>query len=65
MDLPTPRALTETLFSALRSGDDSSRCDRPARTTAEDAALALWELYQLHYRDFNGVPEESSGTPSC
>ena len=65
MDLPTPRGtLTETLFSALRSGDDffAVLTARPD-ATPDDAALALWVLHQLHYRDLTGVPDDLEWDP--
>jgi hypothetical protein len=60
MDLPTPRGpLTETLFSALRSGDDFfAVLTAVPDADAGDAALALWVLHQLHYRDLTGVPDD-------
>jgi hypothetical protein len=65
MDLPTPRGpLTETLFSGLRTGEDFF----PVLTTLvdaqpDDAALALWTLHQLHYRDLAGVPDDLEWDP--
>ncbi|WP_028644749.1 iron-containing redox enzyme family protein [Nocardioides sp. URHA0020] len=65
MDLPTPRgALTETLFGALRSGDDFfAVLSSLPEATPDDAALALWTLHQLHYRDLTGVPEDLEWDP--
>ena len=65
MDLPTPRGpLTETLFGALRSGDDffAVLTALPA-AGRDDAALALWVLYQQHYRDLTGVPDDLEWDP--
>ncbi len=65
MDLPTPRGpLTETLFSALRSGDDffAVLTALPGADPG-DAALALWVLHQLHYRDLTGVPDDLEWDP--
>lgn len=65
MDLPTPRGtLTETLFSALRSGDDffAVLTAQPG-ATPDDAALALWVLHQLHYRDLTDVPDDLEWDP--
>jgi hypothetical protein len=59
MDLPTPRGpLTESLVASLRS-DRELLSVLPLATgaDAEDGALALWLLHQLHYRDLDGVPE--------
>ena len=65
MDLPTPRGpLTETLFSALRSGDDFfAVLTVLPDADADDAALALWVLHQLHYRDLTGVPDDLEWDP--
>ena len=65
MDLPTPRGpLTETLFRALRSGDDFfSVLTTLSDARADDAALALWTLHQLHYRDFTAVPDDLEWDP--
>lgn len=65
MDLPTPRGpLTETLFAALRSGEDFfAVLTALPRATSEDTALALWALHQLHYRDFTGVPDDLEWDP--
>jgi hypothetical protein len=65
MDLPTPRGpLTETLFSALRSGDDFfAVLTALPGAPADDSALALWVLQQLHYRDFTGVPDDLEWDP--
>ena len=65
MLIPLARGpLTETLFGALRSGSDAFYpvlAVRPADD--EDAALALWVLYELHYRGFDGVPDELEWDP--
>ncbi len=65
MDLPTPRgSLTETLFSALRSGDDFfAVLTALPRAESDDAALALWTLHQLHYRDLSGVSDDLEWDP--
>jgi hypothetical protein len=65
MDLPTPRGpLTETLFGALRSGDDFfAVLTTLPEAHPDDAALALWVLHQLHYRDFTGVPDDLEWDP--
>jgi hypothetical protein len=60
MHVPQPRGpLTEVLFGALRSGSDDFYAVLSAAPTAtgDDAALALWALYELHYRGFDEVPE--------
>ena len=65
MDLPSPRGpLTETLFSALRSGDDFfAVLTALPDAQPDDAALALWVLHQLHYRDLTGVPDDLEWDP--
>jgi hypothetical protein len=65
MDLPTPRGpLTETLFSALRSGDDFfAAMTALPEAQPDNAALALWVLHQLHYRDLSGVPDDLEWDP--
>ena len=65
MDLPTPRGpLTEALTAALRT-DREFLSVLPLATgaDAEDGALALWILHQLHYRDLTGVPEALEWDP--
>lgn len=65
MDLPTPRGpLTEVLFAALRSGDTRRAVigEYPL-AEGEDAALALWTLYQLHYRPIAGVADRLEWDP--
>jgi len=64
MQLPTPRGpLTEALFSALRSDAEFLSVLAAPSTTEEDAALALWVLYQLHHHGFDGVPDELEWDP--
>ena len=65
MHLPTPRGpLTETLFGALRSGDDFfAVLTTLPDADRDDAALALWVLYQQHYRDLTGVPDDLEWDP--
>jgi len=54
--LPRPRGeLTAALFAALRAGGDFRGLS--AKTTDEDAALALWVLHELHYRGLADVDE--------
>jgi hypothetical protein len=65
MRLPTPRGpLTETLFGALRSGDDFfAVLTTLPQAGPDDAALALWTLHQLHYRGLDGVPDDLEWDP--
>ncbi|MDP3969526.1 MAG: iron-containing redox enzyme family protein [Nocardioides sp.] len=62
MRLPKARgALSDALFSVLRSGGPA-----PAGVAAEnrdDAAIALWSLYELHYRGFEDVAEDAEWDP--
>ena len=65
VELPTARGpLTEALTSAMRSARGFSDV-LPVLPSADpdDAALALWILYQLHYRDFTGVPDDLEWHP--
>lgn len=62
MRLPKARgALSDALFSALRNGGSA-----PAGVAAEgrdDAAIALWSLYELSYRGFEDVAEDAEWDP--
>jgi hypothetical protein len=66
--LPPPRGpLTEWLFPVLRG--PVHRVAAPAPTVGDpladdDAALALYALYELHYRGFAGVADEWEWEPS-
>jgi len=59
MMLPKPRgAFSADVFEALRS--DPSRLTGgalPDPESAEDAAVALWSLYELHFRGFEDVDD--------
>jgi hypothetical protein len=64
MHLPKPRgAFSEQLLATLVSGDVGAvpRSARP--DTAEDAALALWCLYELSYRGFDEVDDRLEWAP--
>ena len=66
MFLPQPRGpLTEELFGAFRTGttDFGSTLDEAPTATGADAALALWVLYELHYRGFAKVDDELEWDP--
>lgn len=66
MRLPLPRGpLSEELFGALRSASADVRPVLDAANTAvgDDAALALWTLYELHYRGFDEVAEDREWDP--
>jgi len=56
MHLPKPRGtLSEAVIARLDHG--AGLPARPGADDAEDAALALWTLYELSYRGFDGVDE--------
>ncbi|MCW2842346.1 MAG: iron-containing redox enzyme family protein, partial [Nocardioides sp.] len=63
MLIPQARgALSSALFEAMRTGAD----DLPAGLTAEsddDAQIALWALYELHYRGFKEVSDDLEWHP--
>ncbi|MGV9789416.1 iron-containing redox enzyme family protein [Streptomyces sp. NPDC003435] len=64
--LPQPRGdLSAAVVSAL-TGKDTTPTDTPPATVdpyGEDLQLALYTLYELHYRGFEGVPEELEWDP--
>ncbi|MFF0383589.1 iron-containing redox enzyme family protein [Streptomyces sp. NPDC004286] len=64
--LPQPRGdLSAAVVSAL-TGGDTAPTDTPPATVdpyGEDLQLALYTLYELHYRGFEGVPEELEWDP--
>lgn len=60
--MPTPRgALTEALADGLR-GHGVLRCVEP--DSHDDAALALWMLYELHHRGLEGVDDALEWDPA-
>ena len=70
MLLPEARGdLTFALVDALRR-DDPDCCPRPSSPAADpltddELQLALWICYELHYRGFDDVGADGSGSPSC
>lgn len=62
---PLPRGpLSEALLGALQSGSVDFYDVMAVRPDgAEDAALALWVLYELHYRGFDDVPDALEWDP--
>lgn len=62
---PAPRgALSAELSTALlHRPDDLSRLPDVPADHDEDAQLALWTLYELHYRRLDGVPDELEWDP--
>jgi hypothetical protein len=65
MQIPSSRgSLTESLFIAWRAGSADLRMVLAAGPSDdEDAALALWCLYELNYRGFDGVPDDLEWDP--
>lgn len=67
--LPAPRGtLTDALVAALSdpSADGPDRLDSMIAVPAdgeEDEQLALWTLYALHYRGFDGVDDQCEWSP--
>lgn len=62
MKLPSPRgSLTEELIAALRENERVSRSAAPS--DHEDLQLALWILYELHYRGFVSVDDRREWDP--
>ncbi|MFI8348463.1 iron-containing redox enzyme family protein [Streptomyces sp. NPDC085596] len=64
--LPQPRGdLSASVVSALTGGDTALDHTLPATVDpyGEDLQLALYTLYELHYRGFEGVPEELEWDP--
>ncbi|HET8601644.1 MAG TPA: iron-containing redox enzyme family protein [Segeticoccus sp.] len=65
MLVPHPRGpLTEGVVRALRGDGDlpqaaAASTERPGVLEDEDLQLALWMLFELHYRGFDDVPAES------
>ena len=67
MMLPKPRgAYSAHVFEALRS--DPSRLTEqrpPDAESAEDEAITLWALYELHYRGFEDVEDDVEWHPAA
>lgn len=63
--IPAPRgALSEILLERIReTGADLATVAKTEPDSAEDAQLALWVLYELHYRGFPSVGEELEWDP--
>ncbi|MET0999813.1 MAG: iron-containing redox enzyme family protein [Marmoricola sp.] len=63
MQLPLERGpISRYVIETLTAGHDADPATMPGVTRAvlqdPDAQLALWVLYELHYRGFDGVPDE-------
>ena len=67
MMLPKPRGLfSADVFEALRSDPSALADDHfPEPEAAEDSAIALWSLYELHYRGLEDVEDELEWHPSA
>ncbi len=69
MDLPPPRGpVSEHVIDALRRGNDhhlgSLGADLSGSVTRDpDVQLALWVLYELHYRGFDDAPHDLEWEP--
>ncbi|MFG3281394.1 iron-containing redox enzyme family protein [Streptomyces sp. NPDC048111] len=66
--LPTPRGpLSEAVIAALRDGPaeelPDSRAVGAAAPYGDDLQLALYVLYELHYRGFDSVPDDLEWHP--
>ena len=62
MLLPTPRgALSRWVVDALRGGDPDTNA--PEAEHRDDEQLALWTLYELHYRGFDDAREDAEWDP--
>ena len=61
MQLPLPRGpISRHVISTLASGDETQPIalgDGPVLDDA-DVQLALWTTYELHFRGFDGVPDD-------
>jgi hypothetical protein len=67
MMLPKPRGVfSADVFEALRS-DPSTLVhgQLPDAESAEDAAIVLWSLYELHYRGFEDVADDLEWHPAA
>lgn len=66
MLIPKPRgAFSEALFAAMRGWpDEAPSAPRAAPDGEDDAAIALWTLYELHYRGFDDADDELEWHPT-
>ncbi|TQL68930.1 heme oxygenase-like protein [Nocardioides albertanoniae] len=54
--LPKPRGeMSAAVFAAVQSGATADLATAPEPESEEDAQIALWALYELHYRGFEEV----------
>ncbi|GAB7005209.1 iron-containing redox enzyme family protein [Nocardioides sp. AN3] len=64
MHLPKPRGpLSERVVGSLASADPQALTSPPETDGAEDAAIALWCLYELSYRGFDEVDDRLEWAP--
>lgn len=65
MMLPKPRGVfSADVFEALRSDPSALAPGQlPKSESAEDTAIALWSLYELHYRGFEDVDDDLEWHP--
>jgi len=64
MLLPKARGeLSEALFDALRSDTGEVGSLHPEPTDDDDAQIALWTMYELHYAGFEDVDDEMEWNP--
>lgn len=66
MMLPKPRgAFSADVFEAMRSDPSTLTSEQlPDPESAEDTAMALWSLYELHYRGFEDVDDGHEWHPA-
>ena len=65
MLIPKPRgAFSEELFATMRGWPDEKPSVRTAPDDLEDAAIALWALYELHYRGFDDADDRLEWDPA-
>ena len=67
MMLPKPRGVfSADVFEALRSDPSTlAHGQLPDPESAEDTAIALWSLYELHYRGFEDVEDDHEWHPAA
>lgn len=56
-------ALSDAVLQGMRAGETSHLSEAPQPESAEDAQLALWVLYEQHYRGFDDVAGELEWDP--
>ncbi len=65
MRLPRPRGpLSAALFALLAGPDGGQRLPVAPGAAPGDAAIALWVLYELHYRGFDGIDDRWEWSPA-